>query len=80
MPLEAQRSRHLAIAVPTVAIADAVAIGAGHPCAQPEQPDIAYHYALCWSGVAGRFLGELHARSQAEFGVDVSEVGLQGAR
>jgi hypothetical protein len=32
------------------------------------------------SGVAGGFLGELHARSQAELGVDVGEVGLHGAR
>ncbi len=32
------------------------------------------------SGVAGCFLGELHARGEAEFGVDVGEVGLHGAR
>ena len=32
------------------------------------------------SGVAGCFLSELHARGQAEFGVDVGEVGLHGAR
>jgi hypothetical protein len=30
--------------------------------------------------VAGCFLDELHARAQAEFGVDVGEVGLHGAR
>jgi len=29
--------------------------------------------------VAGRFLDELYARCQAEFGVDVGEVGLDGA-
>ena len=30
--------------------------------------------------MAGCFLGELHAGGQAEFGVDVGEVGLHGAR
>jgi hypothetical protein len=30
--------------------------------------------------MAGCFLGELHARGEAEFGVDVREVGLHGAR
>ena len=30
--------------------------------------------------VAGGFLDELHARGQPEFGVDVGEVGLHGAR
>src|SRR5271156_5617239 len=32
------------------------------------------------SGVAGCFLDELHPRAEAEFGVDVGEVGLHGAR
>jgi hypothetical protein len=32
------------------------------------------------SGVAGGFLDELHPRVEAEFGVDVGEVGLHGAR
>jgi hypothetical protein len=32
------------------------------------------------SGVAGCFLGELHARSQPKLGVGVGEVGLHGAR
>jgi hypothetical protein len=32
------------------------------------------------SRMAGRFLGELHARGEAELGVDVGEVGLHGAR
>ena len=32
------------------------------------------------SGVAGCFLSELHTRRQAEFGVDVGEVGLDSAR
>jgi hypothetical protein len=32
------------------------------------------------SAVAAGFLDELDARSQAEFGVDVGEVGLHGAR
>ena len=32
------------------------------------------------SGVAGCFLRELHTRRQAEFGVDVGEVGLDSAR
>ena len=32
------------------------------------------------SGMAGRFLGELHARGQPQLGVDVGEVGLHGAR
>ncbi len=32
------------------------------------------------SGVAGCFLDELHPRGEAEFGVDVGEVGLHGAR
>jgi hypothetical protein len=32
------------------------------------------------SGVSRRFVNELHARGQAEFGVDVGEVGLYGAR
>ncbi len=32
------------------------------------------------SSVAGCFLDELHARGQAEFGVNVGEVGLHGAR
>jgi hypothetical protein len=31
-------------------------------------------------GVAGCFLDELHAAGEAEFGVDVGEVGLHGAR
>jgi hypothetical protein len=31
-------------------------------------------------GVAGCFLGELYAAGEAEFGVDVGEVGLHGAR
>jgi hypothetical protein len=31
-------------------------------------------------GVAGCFLDELHARGESEFGVDVGEVGLHGAR
>jgi hypothetical protein len=30
--------------------------------------------------VAGCFLDELHARAQAEFGVDVGQVGLHRAR
>jgi hypothetical protein len=30
--------------------------------------------------VADCFLGQLHARGEAEFGVDVGEVGLHGAR
>jgi hypothetical protein len=30
--------------------------------------------------VAGCFLNELHARGEAEFGVDVGEAGLHGAR
>jgi hypothetical protein len=34
----------------------------------------------CWSGVAGCFLDELHARGDPEFGVDVAEVGLHGPR
>ena len=33
-----------------------------------------------FSGVLGCFLGELHARGQAELGVDVGEVRLHGAR
>ena len=32
------------------------------------------------SGVARCFLGKLHARGEAEFGVDVGEVGLHGTR
>ena len=36
--------------------------------------------AAARSGVAGCFLGELHPGAQAEFGVDVGEVGLHGAR
>ena len=32
------------------------------------------------SGVAGCFLDELYAAGEAEFGVDVGEVGLHGAR
>jgi hypothetical protein len=32
------------------------------------------------SVVAGRFLGQLHAGGEAEFGVDVGEVGLHRAR
>jgi hypothetical protein len=32
------------------------------------------------SAVPGCFLSELHPRGQAEFGVDVGEVGLHGAR
>ena len=32
------------------------------------------------SAVAGCFLGELHAGGESEFGVDVGEVGLHGAR
>ena len=32
------------------------------------------------SVVAGRFLDELHAGAEPEFGVDVGEVGLHGAR
>jgi hypothetical protein len=31
-------------------------------------------------GVAGCFLDELYAAGEAEFGVDVGEVGLDGAR
>ena len=31
------------------------------------------------SGVAGCFLGESHAGGEAEFGVDVGEMGLHGA-
>jgi ATP-dependent Clp protease ATP-binding subunit ClpC len=38
-----------------------------------------YHCGGAWSDVAGCFLDELHARGQAEFGVDVGEVGLHGA-
>ena len=30
--------------------------------------------------MAGSLLNELHARGEAEFGVDVGEVGLHGAR
>jgi hypothetical protein len=36
--------------------------------------------AAARSGVAGGFLDELHAAGEAEFGVDVGEVGLHGAR
>jgi hypothetical protein len=32
------------------------------------------------SGVAGCFLNQLYVGAQAEFGVDVGEVGLHGAR
>jgi hypothetical protein len=32
------------------------------------------------SAVPGCFLRELHARGESEFGVDVGEVGLHGAR
>ena len=32
------------------------------------------------SSAAGRFLGELNAGGEAEFGVDVGEVGSHGAR
>ena len=32
------------------------------------------------SGVAGSLLCELHAGGRSEFGVDVGEVGLHGAR
>src|SRR5262249_44382858 len=32
------------------------------------------------SGMASSLLNELHARGEAEFGVDVGEVGLHGAR
>ena len=39
-----------------------------------------YHCGGGWSGVAGCFLDQLHARGEAEFGVDVGEVGLHGAR
>jgi hypothetical protein len=35
---------------------------------------------LAFSGVPGGFLGELHPGGQAEFGVDVGEVGLHRAR
>src|SRR4029077_20207751 len=38
------------------------------------------HCGGAWSAVAGCFLDELHARGQAEFGVDAGEVGLHGAR
>ena len=38
------------------------------------------HFATRWSGVAGCFLDELYAGGEAEFGVDVGEVGLHGAR
>jgi len=33
-----------------------------------------------WLRVAGCFLDQLYARAQVEFGVDVGEVGLHGAR
>jgi len=46
-----------------------------------EVVDVDLRGGVCWcrSGVAGCFLGELHARGEAEFGVDVGEVGLHGA-
>ena len=34
----------------------------------------------CRSAVPGCFLSELHAGGESEFGVDVGEVGLHGAR
>jgi hypothetical protein len=34
----------------------------------------------CHSGVEGCFLDELHAAAEAEFGVDVGQVSLYGAR
>jgi len=54
-------------------------MGSDHPLRQ-EYGVTNPGWTVCWSGVASYFLREMHARGEAEFGVDVGEVGLHGAR
>ena len=45
MPLEAKRSRHVAVAVPEVSISGGIAVGSGQKGTQPQQPDLVPHEA-----------------------------------
>jgi cytochrome P450 len=49
------------------------------PISVPLEFDMGIDFSQLRSDVAGRFLGELYARGQAEFGVDVGEMRLHGA-
>ena len=46
MSFVAKRSRHVAVAVPIVAIGGVVAMGSCQQCAQPQQPDVAHHQTV----------------------------------
>ena len=51
MPFEAKRFRHVAVAIPIVAIRGVVAVSPRQQCAQPQQPDVAYHQTFIgWRG------------------------------
>jgi hypothetical protein len=45
VPLEAKRSRHVAVAVAEVNISGGIAVGSGEQGAQPQQPDLVQHEA-----------------------------------
>jgi len=47
---------------------------------RPNQQNVSGKDMRARSRVAGSLLGELHARAEPEFVVDVGEVGLHGAR
>jgi len=55
-------------------------MGSDHPLRQEYGVTNPGWTVWCRSGVASYFLREMHARGEAEFGVDVGEVGLHGAR
>jgi hypothetical protein len=46
MPVEAKRFRHVAVAIPVVAIAGIVTVSPRQKSAEPQQPDLAYHQTL----------------------------------
>jgi hypothetical protein len=51
MPVKLKRCRHVAVAIPIVAIGGVVAMGSCQQSPQPQQPDVAYHQTLIgWRG------------------------------
>ena len=46
MPLEAKRSRHVAVAIPEIRVRRGIAVSPRQESPQPQQPDLAYHQTL----------------------------------
>jgi len=74
-PKHPWRDHSKSFTVPT-----ATGLEASTDCAPGGRTRVGSHLRQRRSGVASRFLNELHARAEAELGVDVGEVGLHGTR